>query len=138
MNVIVDTSIWSLAFRRKGYSENNIIINNLIALIRNTQIEIIGSIRQEVLSGISDRNKFYEIKNKMSVFMDYVVQTSDYEFAAECSNKCRINGIQGSHTDFLICAVAIKNDWAIFTEDKDFLEYEKYLPIKIYELTARS
>ena len=138
MNVIVDTSIWSLAFRRKGYSENNIIINNLIALIRNTQIEIIGSIRQEVLSGISDRNKFYEIKNKMSVFMDYIVQTSDYEFAAECSNKCRINGIQGSHTDFLICAVAIKNDWAIFTEDKDFLEYEKYLPIKIYELTARA
>jgi len=62
------------------------------------------------------------------------LQSSDYEFAAECSNKCRMNGIQGSHTDFLICAVAIKNDWAIFTEDKDFIEYEKYLPIKIYEL----
>jgi predicted nuclease of predicted toxin-antitoxin system len=34
----------------------------------------------------------------------------------------------------LICAVAIKNNWEIFTEDKDFFEYEKYLPIKIYEI----
>jgi predicted nucleic acid-binding protein len=50
----------------------------------------------------------------MSIFPDYVIQTSDYEFAAECSNECRRNGIQGSHTDFLICAVAIKFG-ALFT-----------------------
>jgi predicted nucleic acid-binding protein len=134
MNVIIDTPIWSLAFRKKKYIKNNITINNLIDLIWNAQIEIIGSIRQEVLSGISDKNKFYEIKNKMALFTDYIVQTSDYEFAAECSNECRRHGIQGSHTDFLICAVAIRNDWEIFTEDGDFFEYKKYLPIKIYEL----
>ncbi|MDR3237026.1 MAG: PIN domain nuclease [Spirochaetia bacterium] len=133
MKVIVDTPIWSLAFRKKSHIENNIITDNLITLMRNTQIAVIGSIRQEVLSGISDKNKFYEIKNKMSVFTDYVAQTSDYEFAAECSNECRRHGIQGSHTDFLICSVAIRNDWKIFTEDADFFEYEKYLPIKRYE-----
>ena len=70
----------------------------------------------------------------MSVFPDYIIQTRDYEFAAECSNECRRNGIQGSHTDFLICAIAIINDWEIFTEDADFLQYAKYLPIKIYTL----
>ncbi|GHU07124.1 hypothetical protein FACS1894151_00950 [Spirochaetia bacterium] len=70
----------------------------------------------------------------MSVFTDYNVQTSDYEFAAECSNECRRHGIQGSHTDFLICSIAIRNDWKIFTEDADFFEYKKYLPIKTYEL----
>ena len=73
------------------------------------------------------------IKRKMSVFTDYVIQTSDYEFASECSNECRRHGIQGSHTDFLLCAVAIKNDWKIFTSDNDFFEYRKYLPIKIFE-----
>jgi predicted nucleic acid-binding protein len=134
MKVIIDTPVWSRALRKKGGSENSVIINNLIYLIRNAQIGIIGSIRQEVLSGISDKGKFDEIKNKMIVFPDYSIQTSDYEFAAECSNECRRKGIQGSHTDFLICAVSIKNDWEIFTEDKDFLEYEKYLPIKIYKL----
>jgi len=134
MKVLVDTPIWSLAFRKKTGNIDNIAIKNLIELIQDRRIAIIGPVRQEVLSGISDRNKFYEIKDKMSLFSDYFIKTDDYEFAAECSNECRRNGIQGSHTDFLICAMAIKNGWEIFTEDGDFLEYEKYIPIKMYVL----
>jgi predicted nucleic acid-binding protein len=133
VKVLVDTPIWSLAFRKKeGKNTSNIKIKKLVDLIHEKRIAIIGSIRQELLSGISDKNKFYELKNKMLVFSDYDIQTSDYEFAAECSNECRKNGVQGSHTDFLICAVAIKNGWEIFTEDDDFLEYKKYLPIKLF------
>jgi len=135
MKVLIDTPIWSLAFRKKNISDNNITIECLINLIRNGRVAIIGPIRQEVLSGISDRNKFNEIKDKMSIFPDYDIQTSDYEFAVECSNECRRNGIQGSHTDFLICAIAIRNGWEIFTEDHDFSEYGKYIPIKIYNIT---
>jgi predicted nucleic acid-binding protein len=134
MKVLVDTPIWSLAFRKKTGNINNIAIQNLIELIQDRRIAIIGPVRQEVLSGISDRNKFYEIKDKMSLFSDYSIKTEDFEFAAECSNECRRNGIQGSHTDFLICAVAIKNAWEIFTEDADFLEYKKYIPIKMYSI----
>ena len=136
MKVLVDTPIWSLAFRKKDFNDaNSITVNNLINLIRDSKIAIIGPIRQELLSGISDKNKFYEIKNKMSVFSDYDVYKEDYEFAAECSNECRRKGIQGSHTDFLICAIAIKNNWEIFTEDADFFEYAKHLPIKMYKIT---
>ena len=134
MRVLVDTPIWSLAFRKKDTNQINNTIKNLTDLIRNGEIAIIGSIRQEVLSGISDKNKFNELKDKMSIFFDYDIQTNDYEFAAECSNECRRNGIQGSHTDFLICAVSIKNGWEIFTEDVDFFEYKKHIPIKIYTL----
>jgi predicted nucleic acid-binding protein len=134
MKVLIDTPIWSLAFRKKKNNEKNITIEKLIELIHNGRIAIIGPIRQEVLSGISDVNKFNDIKEKMSIFSDYDLQSSDYEFAAECSNECRRNGIQGSHTDFLICAVAIKNDWEIFTEDNDFHGYKKYIPIKIYNI----
>lgn len=133
MKVLVDTPIWSLAFRKKTADDaDNISIRNLVDLIHDGRIAIIGSIRQEVLSGISDKNKFYELKNKMSAFSDYNIQTKDYEFAAECSNECRKNGIQGSHTDFLICSVALKNNWEIFTEDADFYEYKKYIPIRMY------
>ena len=134
MKVLVDTPIWSLAFRKKIGNVDNITIKNLIELIQDRRIAIIGPVRQEVLSGISDKNKFYEIKDKMSFFSDYSIKTDDYEFAAECSNECRRNGIQGSHTDFLICAMAIKNRWEIFTEDADFFGYEKYIPIKMYTL----
>jgi len=108
MKVLIDTPIWSLAFRKNKNNEKNTTIENLIDLIHNGRIAIIGPIRQEILSGISDRNKFNDIKERMSIFTDYDLQSSDYEFAAECSNECRRNGIQGSHTDFLICAVAKK------------------------------
>jgi predicted nucleic acid-binding protein len=134
MKVLVDTPIWSLAFRKKENNVKNTTIENLVNLIHNGHIAIIGPIRQEILSGISDKNKFNDIKEKLSIFSDYDLQSSDYEFAAECSNECRRNGIQGSHTDFIICSVAIKNDWEIFTEDNDFYEYEKYIPIKIYNI----
>ena len=32
----------------------------------------------------------------------------------------------------LLCAVAIKREWAIFTTDQDFTNYVKVLPISIY------
>ena len=64
MNVLVDTPVWSLAFRKKGNAETSPVVDNLIKLIRDAEIKIIGAIRQEVLSGISDKNKYGEIKNQ--------------------------------------------------------------------------
>ena len=92
---------------------------------------VIGSVRQELLSGISNETVFIKLKERLSVFNDYVIQTQDYETAAHFYNICRKNGIQGSHTDFLICAVAHNNDFFIYTIDKDFDLYKKYLPIKL-------
>jgi len=83
MKVLVDTPIWSLAFRKKKDNVNFKTIENLVKLIHSGSISIIGPIRQEVLSGISDRHKFIDIKEKMSVFSDYDLQSSDFEFAAE-------------------------------------------------------
>jgi len=43
------------------------------------------------------------------------IKKEDYELAAELFNKCRAKGIQGSNTDFLICSIALKNDFYIYT-----------------------
>ncbi|MDR1748068.1 MAG: PIN domain-containing protein [Spirochaetaceae bacterium] len=135
MKVLVDTSVWSLAFRRKERDErNNKIVAELINLIRDLRVSIIGPIRQELLSGISEKKTFEELKEKMQAFTDYVIQTADYEAAAEFSNKCRKNGIQGSHREFLICAAAVRNEWEIFTEDTAFLNYKKHIPIRLYKI----
>ena len=132
--VLVDTSVWSMALRRNKPNKKEVqIAEELKALIRDYRIAIIGPIRQELLSGIPNRIVFENLKNKISIFTDYPIRTDDYEQAAEYANVCRKNGIQGSHTDFLICAVAIKNGLEIFSEDADFLNYRKYLPIKLYE-----
>jgi predicted nucleic acid-binding protein len=95
---------------------------------------IIGPIRQELLSGISDGKVFSDLKEKMKGFNDFQIETEDYELAAEYSNICRKNGIQGSNTDFLICAVAVRKNFEIFTLDDDFNQYKKYLPIKLFDI----
>ena len=128
--VLIDTSVWSMALRRNMQSE---ISEELASLIREHRIAIIGPIRQELLSGISNQAVFEKLKYRMSIFTDYPIRTYDYEQAAEYANICRKNGIQGSHTDFLICSVAVKNNWKIFSTDNDFHNYRKYLPIKLYD-----
>jgi len=60
------------------------------------------------------------------------ITQSDFELAAEFYNICRKKGIQGSYIDFLICAVALQNNFLIFTDDKNFDRYSKVLAGKLY------
>ena len=130
MKVLVDTSVWSLALRRKEPSE---ITSKLSELILSSLIVMIGPIRQELLSGISNEDTFLELKTKLKAFDDFVITMSDYETAAEFYNICRKHGVQGSHIDFLICAVASNNNLLIYTTDMDFKNFAKYLPIKLFK-----
>jgi hypothetical protein len=43
----------------------------------------------------------------------------------EYFNTLRSKGIQGSNTDFLICAVSTRNNMPIFSNDNDFNHYKK-------------
>ncbi len=128
--VLVDTCIWSEVLRRKNPSPT--ISENLTKMLRNLQAVLIGPIRQEILSGISDDAKFMDLKEKLSFLPDISIVTADYELAAKYSNICRHNGIQGSAVDFLICAVAVRNEFAIYTVDKDFEYYKTVLPIMLW------
>ncbi len=130
--VIVDTCIWSLALR--GKTPRNIQAAEVLAtLIEENRAKIIGSIRQEILSGYSDLARYEKLRNKLRAFPNEQVIDSDYESAAKYSNMCRSNGIQGSHTDFLICAVATRLKMKIYTSDKDFVRYSKHLSISLYQ-----
>jgi predicted nucleic acid-binding protein len=133
MNIIVDTSVWSLAFRKKDLTQEEVkIVKDLSELVKDLRVVMIGPIRQEILSGISSFTRFDELKERLSVFIDHSINTLDYELAAQYYNKCRKNGIQGSHIDFLICSVASNGSFPIFTLDNDFRNYKKYLPIELY------
>lgn len=132
MNVLVDTPIWSYALRTRN-NEYKYEIDQLESLIRYQGVLIIGPIRQEILSGYSDLRKFKKLKEKLSYFENTPIQDMDYELAAELSNRCRKKGIQGSHIDFLICAVAKRIEVPIFTTDNDFSAYQKIISIKLYE-----
>ena len=73
-------------------------------------------------------------RDVLAGFSDLVLERSDYESAAQYYNICRGHGIQGSNTDFLICAVAVARDMPILSVDQDFTLFQKYLQLKLYPL----
>ena len=129
--VLIDTCIWSLALR--GKSPRDISVSEeLTKLIYTEKAKIIGPIRQEVLSGYSDIKQCNKLKDKLMYFPNELIIDEDYLSAARFSNLCRQKGIQGSHIDFIICAVANRLEINIFTYDKDFEFYSKLIPITLH------
>ena len=134
MNVLIDTPIWSLALRRtRRTSRQQALVDELTELIREMRAEIIGPIRQETLSGIPREEQFHSVQTRLRPFDDVPIDTSDYEEAATLYNRCRTQGIQGSHTDFLICAVAIRHSLCVFTDDRDFTHYARHTGVQLHQ-----
>lgn len=131
MNVLVDTSVWSL-FLRRATPRNDPNVPALRQLIETSRAAIIGPIRQEILSGVREQSHFLTLRQRLRAFPDLALDSADYELAAEFYTICRRNGVQGSNTDFLICAVAAARSLAIFTADLDFQRYRAYIPVALY------
>jgi predicted nucleic acid-binding protein len=131
VNVIVDASVWSYALRRRR-SQEHPSVGVLQQLVVDGQVRILGCIRQEILSGIRSPEQFRLLRDQLRAFPDEVLESKDYERAAEFFNTCRQKGIQGSNTDLLICAVAANRDYSILTADQDFREFQRVLGFKLF------
>ncbi|MEN9469967.1 MAG: hypothetical protein RL630_1700 [Verrucomicrobiota bacterium] len=132
MRVLVDTGVWSLALRRTdGYLHPE--TEELLRLVMAHVAEIIGPVRQEILSAVRDRPHFARLENHLDAFPDVPLLSEDFVTAAKFFNLCRPQGIQGSNIDFLLCAVAVRCDLAIFKTDGDFRHFAKCLPIALCE-----
>ncbi|MBC6452454.1 MAG: PIN domain-containing protein [Hormoscilla sp. SP5CHS1] len=132
MKVIIYTSVWSLTLRHNAPTDEIAKVNLLRDLIADGRVVLLGAIRQEVLSGIRYPEQFARLRDYLHAFPDLELTTEDYELAAEFFNTCRRNGIQGSNTDFLICAVAHNRGYSIFTMDKDFENFQSYIPVTLH------
>jgi predicted nucleic acid-binding protein len=129
VKVLVDTSVWSLALRRADITAPEVGL--LRQLVQQGRVAIIGPIRQELLSGIRTADSFQRLQEQLRAFPDEALETADYERAAEHFNTCRARGIQGSNTDFLICAVAERRAMPILTTDADFEQFARVLPVQL-------
>lgn len=132
MKVIVDTCVWSMALRR-GVPSPNPEAEELRQLVDEARVQMIGAIRQEVLSGVRVRSQYEGLRVRLRGFPDLALVAEDYELAAEYFTALRAQGIQGSNTDFLICAAAVRRDVSVLTTDKDFSRYRAVVPLKLHQ-----
>lgn len=131
MNVIVDTPVWSLALRRRR-SPGAVEALELAELIREGRAGVLGPVRQELLSGVPDPQQYETLRDYLGAFPDEPLGSEDYEEAAAFFNRCRAKGVQGSNTDFLICAAAARRKLGILTTDADFVHFARLLPIQLH------
>lgn len=131
IRVLVDTSVWSEALRRKN---KNIESSGsfLYELISNEEeIFLIGSIIQEILSGIKDSKLFDQIKNHLEFFGYIELSKEDYVNSAELRNDLAKKGISVSTVDSQIATTAISKNLYLATFDKDFKQISKFKDLKI-------
>jgi predicted nucleic acid-binding protein len=139
VHVLVDTSVWSLALRRKPRDlapAEAAIAAELSELVTAGRARLIGVVRQELLSGIKTPEQYERLRKALRAYSDEAINVDDFEAAAKASNDCRVQGISGSAVDFLICAMALRREWAIFSTDPDFQRYAKALPLKMHVAPA--
>jgi predicted nucleic acid-binding protein len=137
MNVLVDTPIWSLALRHRRHgitASDHALIRALADLVGYGRAQLIGPVRQEVLSGIREQAQFIRLRDALRLYEETALITNDFEEAARMSNECRRRGITGSPVDFLLCAIAERHHWQIFTTDRDFELYRRILGLTLFSI----
>ena len=135
MKVLVDTPVWSLALRRKAgdlAANERRIVDLLRQVVDDGRAQLIGSVRQELLSGLREEAQFRRLRDYLRDFPDAILATEDYEEAARASNECRKSGVATTLVDMLICAAGMHHGWQIFSTDRDFSHYAAVLPIQLF------
>lgn len=135
MNVLVDTSVWSLALRRPSQRlriSEQAVVAELSELINEGRARMIGIVRQELLSGIKTAQQFQKLREVLASFPDEPVATPDFEYAAELGNQCRTRGVSVSLPDMLICSIGKSRGWAVFSTDPDFSRYAGLLSLDLH------
>lgn len=120
MRVLVDTSVWSLAFRKEGPADHPKveILHRLIE--EGEDIALVGVILQELLQGLRSERSFRILSRHLDAFPLLSLDRSDYVAAAELRRKCRKDGIAASTVDCLIAAASVRHDCVLLTNDRDF------------------
>jgi predicted nucleic acid-binding protein len=137
MSVLVDTSVWSLALRRRRRdlsSGERAIVFRCRDLAIAGETCLIGPILQETLSGIVDPGVFEDIRERLLLVEELPLNSDAFVLAAEFYNTCRAAGIAATPVDMMICAASHVHATPILTTDPDFLHYAKHLPIALHRV----
>ncbi len=135
MRILADSCVWSAVLRR-GSLPLDPVRAEMERLIGDGAVELVGPIRQEVLSGVRSESQFEALREALDLIPEIGIRSEDYVEAARLYNLCRSRGIQGSGADFVICAVAMREEVPVFTVDADFERYATVFPLPLHRLES--
>jgi len=133
--IFVDTSVWSLAFRRrKPGSEEPAEARMLRDLIEaDEEVGLPGIVLQEILSGVREKAQFDRLQGALEGFPLILAAEQTHHEAARIANACRSKGVAVSAVDCLIAAMTIEHHAQLFTADRDFVYMAPHCALHLFE-----
>ncbi len=132
MTLLVDTSVWSLAFRRDADSSAPQVAALQSALSSGESIVTTGLILQELLQGFSGPRARKDLVQRFAALPLLVPDRRDHIEAADLRNLCRRSGVQLGTIDALLAQLCIRHELAILTTDGDFSSAAKYCGLMVW------
>ena len=132
MSLFVDTSVWSLAFRRDAPPESGAVRALIRALETEETILTTGLVLQELLQGFSGPKHRERIVERFAALPLLVPDRQDHVDAAELRNHCRRRGIQIGTIDALLGRLCIRHDLTMLTTHKDFESIARHSALKLW------
>jgi len=121
MSVIIDTCVWSRFLRRKPIGVQIRLGEEVARLIRSDAVQLLGPIRQELLSGAQPDERFEQLREYLHFYPNLPLDEEDDERAASYYNLCRQRGVQGTANRFAhLCPVFCRHGLKVFPTDTDF------------------
>lgn len=120
MNLFVDTSVWSLAFRRDHVRDDPAVDRLHHALDGGEAVFTTGLVLQELLQGFSGPRAREAIIERFAALPLLVPDREDHVEAAEIRNACRRAGVQIGTIDALLARLCSRHDLVMLTTDQDF------------------
>lgn len=131
MSLLVDTSAWSLAFRRDAPSDHIAVTMLRRALLDGDTIVMTGIVLQELLQGFNGPKDQARIIERLQV-LPLINPTRDTHVqAALLRNTCRRGGVQIGTIDALIAQLCIEHDLVLLTADNDFVHAARLVPLRL-------
>ena len=131
MKALVDTSVWSLALRRKGPADHPCVQKLGALLSGNEDVVLTGLILQEVLQAFRADSTFRRVVGYFEPFPLLELHRSDFIAAARLHRKCAAKGISASTADCQIAIASVENDCPLLTADKDFPRIARCSSLKL-------
>jgi predicted nucleic acid-binding protein len=134
--ILLDTSVLSLAFRRRrgGEAEPQVAVTLRRLIDEDAPMGVPGIVLQELLSGVRGDTEFARLKAAMNGFPLVLARSADHVAAARIANACARKGVPTSTVDCLIAALAISRKAALYTLDRDFARMAPHCGLTLLEV----
>jgi predicted nucleic acid-binding protein len=132
VSLLVDTSVWSLAFRRDSKAAVPEVKTLQHALEGADQVFTTGLVLQELLQGFAGPKARAELIERFAALGFLQPDRDDHIDAAEVRNTCRRNGVQIGTIDAVLIQLCLKHDLVLLSSDNDFRSASKHIRFRLW------